>query len=478
MDVFETACRRAAAYRASVAGRRVRPQRTYRQMRDSFAGPLPETGSPDGAVIEELADLGEPGLMQVAHPRFFGWVMGGSSPVAVAADWLAAAWGQNAAMHGAAPTAAAVEETAAGWLLDLLDLPREAAVGFVTGATMGSFAALAAARGALLRDQGWDCERLGLFGAPAVHVFVGEDGHASVLSALRYLGFGSQRVVRVSADGQGRMSAADLARRCAARDGAKLIIAQAGQINTGAFDPFADLAGIARENGAWLHVDGAFGLWARAHPELRALTEGVEQADSWVVDGHKWLQAPFDAGYAVVRDAEALRRAMAITASYLQAAEPEDRAPSHLTPELSRRARGLPTWAALKSLGRAGVVEMIGRHCAIARRIAADLNAISGVRVMNDVVLNQVIVRFGAESDGPEERAALTAAVIGLLVEEGEVFVGGAAWRGEWVMRISVASGAATMRDAAVAADAIGSAWARASAARSAGRTAPGDVGD
>jgi glutamate/tyrosine decarboxylase-like PLP-dependent enzyme len=467
MDVFETACRRAAAYRSDIASRQVRPQRSYREMQARFAAPLPETGSPGCAVIDELADLGEPGLMQIAHPRFFGWVMGASAPVSVAADWLAVAWGQNAAMHASSPTAAAVEETAAGWLLDILDLPREAAVGFVSGATIGNFTALAAARGALLRREGWDCEAQGLFGAPEVHVFVGDDVHTSVLSALRYLGFGAQRIIRVDTDIQGRMSADDLTRRCASYSGAKLIIAQAGQINTGAFDPFVRLAEIARKAGAWLHVDGAFGLWARADPDLRGLTEGIEMADSWVVDGHKWLQVPFDSGYAIVRDPDALQRAMATSASYLPIQESGDRAPSYLVPELSRRARGLPTWAALKSLGRSGVIEMVSRHCALARQIAKDMQATPGIQVMNDVVLNQVILRFGEDHDGPVRRRALATAVIDLLVEDGTIFVGGAAWRGEWVMRISVISGATTVKDAYAATDAIRSAWAHVSASPS-----------
>ena len=419
---------------------------------------------PDCAVINELADLGEAGLMPITHPRFFGWVMGASAPVSVAADWLASAWGQNAAMHSATPTAAAVEETAAGWLLDILDLPREAAVGFVTGATTGSFAALAAARGALLRRAGWDCEADGLFGAPQVHVFVSDDVHASVLSALRYLGFGERRVIRVDTDSQGRMLAEDLARRCAACEGLKLIIAQAGQINTGAFDPFVKLADIADENEAWLHIDAAFGLWARAVPELKSLTDGIERANSWVVDGHKWLQVPFDSGYAIVRDAEALQRSMAISASYLPAKETDDRPPSYLVPELSRRARGLPTWAVLKSLGRSGVAAMVGQHCALARRIAADLAQVPGILVMNDVVLNQIILRFGDDSDGAERRKALATAVMDRVVAEGIIFVAGAAWRGEWVMRISVISGAISDADVTVTTKAIRAAWTQVSA--------------
>ncbi len=467
MDVFETACRRAVAYRSEVATQRVKPQLSYHQMLARFAGPLPEAGIPDCAVINELADLGEAGLMPITHPRFFGWVMGASAPVSVAADWLAAAWGQNAAMHSVTPTAAAVEEIAAGWLLEILDLPREAAVGFVTGATAGSFAALAAARGSLLRRSGWDCEADGLFGAPQVHVFVSDDVHASVLSALRYLGFGERRVVRVDTDSQGRMLAEDLARRCAACEGLKLIIAQAGQINTGAFDPFASLADIAHDNEAWLHVDAAFGLWARAVPDLRPLTEGIERADSWVVDGHKWLQVPFDSGYAIVRDADALQRSMAISASYLPAKGAGERLPSHLVPELSRRARGLSTWAALKSLGRSGVAAMVSRHCALARKIAADVAQVPGILVMNDVVLNQVILRFGADGDGAERRKVLATSVMNQLVADGIIFVAGAAWRGEWVMRISVISGAISDEDAAITIQAIRTAWTQVLAAPS-----------
>ncbi len=461
MDVFETACRRAVAYRTDVGTQIVKPQLNYRQMLERFAGTLPETGIPESAVINELADLGEPGLMPVTHPRFYGWVMGASSPVGVAADWLAAAWGQNAGMHSTSPTAAAVEEIAAGGVLEILDLPHEAAVGFVTGATAGSFAALAAARGALLGRVGWNCEADGLFGAPQVHVFVGDDVHASVLSSLRYLGFGDARVIRVDTDNQGRMLANDLARCCAARKGPKLIIAQAGQINTGAFDPFVNLADIARDNDAWLHVDAAFGLWARAVPDLKALTEGIERADSWVVDGHKWLQVPFDSGYAIVRDADALQRSMAISASYLPTKNAGDRVPSYLVPELSRRARGLPTWAVLKSLGRSGVISMIRHHCALARIIAEDLTAIPGILVMNDVVLNQIIVRFGDDSDGPVRRKVLAIAVMDQLAKDGIIFTAGAAWRGEWVMRISVISGAISDEDAAITSEAIRAAWAQ-----------------
>ena len=459
MDVFETACRHAAAYRASVAKRPVRPARSYSEILAAGHAALPDHGIKDDQVIDELVALADPGLTQVVHPRFFGWVMGGSSPVSVAADWLVSAWGQNAGIHVSSPAAAAIEEISARWLLEILDLPRTASVGFATGGTMGSFIALAAARGKVLRDHGWNCETDGLFGAPPVHVFVGADVHASVLSTLRYLGFGTRGLVRVDTDDQGRMKSTDLSRQVTARQGAMIVVGQAGQINTGAFDPFPDLADIAGNSGAWLHIDGAFGLWARAHPELKKRTTGIELADSWVVDGHKWLQVPFDAGYAIIKNREEHERAMATKASYLQPAKQNERVPSHFVPELSRRARGIPTWAALKSLGRRGIAELVGRHCTVASHIAENLAAISGITVLNDVVLNQVIVRFGYDHDTPETREMRTNMVIDLLVKEGLVFVAGADWRGERVMRISVTSGETTLKDAEIAVRSIKSAW-------------------
>ena len=458
-DALEEAFRRAVAYRETLADRPVAPVRGYQEMREAFTAPLPEAGTDGRAVIRELAETGDPGLMQMGHPRFFGWVLGGSHPVGVAADWLAAAWGQNTGYHSPTPTAAAVEAVAADWLLDIFDLPREASVGFVTGATVGNVVALAAARGQTLRDHGWDPDADGLFGAPEIHVFIGADAHASVFSALQYIGLGHNRVIRIATDAQGRMDARALAGEAAARTGPKIVIAQAGQINTGAFDPFPALVEIAGENGAWLHVDAAFGLWARASEALRPLTAGIEGAQSWVTDGHKWLQTPFDAGYAIVRDAEAHMRAMTTWSTYLPVFQSGDRVPSALVPELSRRARGLPTWALLKALGRSGVREMVERHCAVARRIAARLAARDDVRVLNDVVLNQVIVAFGPEGAPLAERDAWTQAVIDAAVASGRLFVGGARWRDAWVMRISVISGSTAPEDADLAADAILAAW-------------------
>jgi glutamate/tyrosine decarboxylase-like PLP-dependent enzyme len=302
LDALQEAFNQAISYRLDLANRACTPQSTYHEMRDAFAEPLPENGSDDHVVIRQLVEKGEPGLMQMGHPRFFGWVLGGSHPAGIAADWLASAWGQNTGYHTPTPTAAAVEEVAANWLLEILDLPRNASLGFVTGATVGNFVALAAARGKTLRAHGWDPDAEGLFGAPEIHVFIGDDAHTSVFSALQYLGLGHRRVIRIDANADGQMKSDHLAREVSGREGPKIIIAQAGQINTGAFDPFREQVEIARNVGAWLHVDGAFGLWARANEDLKSQTDGVEDADSWVTDGHKWLQTPFDTGYAIVRD--------------------------------------------------------------------------------------------------------------------------------------------------------------------------------
>jgi glutamate/tyrosine decarboxylase-like PLP-dependent enzyme len=413
---------------------------------------VPEApGDPD-AIIAELVRLAGPGLAAMTGPRFFGWVIGGSDLTGVAADWLTSAWGQNAANIHAAPAVAACEQVACSWLLELLDLPRDAGVGLATGATMANFIGLAAARGALLGRAGWDADADGLFGAPPIDIIVGEDAHTTVFAALKYLGLGWRRVQRVATDSQGAMLASAFERTLAGCSGPVIAIAQAGQINTGAFDPVGDIAPMVRARGGWLHVDGAFGLWARACPERAHLAAGLELADSWATDGHKWLQTPYDCGYAIVRDADAQRRAMTIAASYLPPPNPGERDPSHYVPELSRRARGFATWAMLKRLGRQGVAELVGRHCAVARQIGARLAAADGVTVLNDIVLNQVIVRFG-DSD------ALTLATIDRLVAGGEALAGPAAWRGQQVMRLSLSSCATRATDADRAVDAILAAW-------------------
>jgi glutamate/tyrosine decarboxylase-like PLP-dependent enzyme len=315
--------------------------------------------------------------------------------------------------------------------------------------------ALCAARGHVLRAHDWDAEAAGLFGAPQIHVFVGDDAHTSVFSALSYIGLGTERAVRVPTDRNGRMQAAGLAGAMRAKQGPKIVIAQAGQINTGAFDPFDDIVTIAREHGAWVHVDGAFGLWARASAQHRHLTQGLDHADSWAADGHKWLQVPFDCGYVFVRDREAHRRAMTTGASYLPSVENEARVPSDFVPELSRRARGVPTWAMIKTLGRRGIEQLVDRHCRIAGEIARTLAAEPGAEILNDVVLNQVIVRFGGDADGDQ----MTADVIDAVQAGGECFVAGARWHGRWVMRISVICGMTTEQEAERSCAAILRAW-------------------
>ncbi|MES0882779.1 pyridoxal phosphate-dependent decarboxylase family protein [Roseibium sp. SCP14] len=463
---LERAYSEAVSYRLDQSGRDCAPDRTYREMREIFREPLPETGCDGTEVIGNLAQKGAGGLTGMTHPRFFGWVLGGSAPVGVAADWLVSAWGQNAAFHASSPTAAAVEEVAGEWLLDILDLPRDAAVGFVTGGTVGNFTALAAARGAVLKKHGWNADRDGLFGAPPVRIFVGDDAHTSVFSVLGYLGFGRERVCRIATDREGRMDAEDLQSKISTSGGPGIVIAQAGQINTGAFDPFDQLIKVARNAGAWVHVDGAFGMWSRAHPAYRYLTEGAENADSWSVDGHKWLQTPFDSGYAIVRDKIALETAMGIDASYLPARQEGDRVPAFLVPELSRRARGIPTWAMLKHLGRDGVRELVGLHCSVARQIANRLERVKGIRVLNDVVLNQVVIAFGDPGLQADLRKKVTEDVIARLRESGTMFVSGGRWRGEWIMRLSVICNATKQADADPVADVIESVWADLAEAR------------
>lgn len=446
----------AATYREGVATRPHRPDDSAEASLARFEMPMPESGVPLDQLISELIALSEPGLASITGPRFFGWVMGATEPAGMAADWLTSAWGQNTGNSLATPAAAAVEDVTGRWLLDLLDLPRGSSVGFATGATVANFTCLAAARGEVLRRVGWDADAQGLFGAPPIQVVLGEEAHSTVFSALKYLGLGTERVIRVASDAQGRMRAGAFAEAMKLLSGPIIVIAQAGHINSGAFDPFDEIAPIVRAKNAWLHVDGAFGLWARATGDLKHLTHGIELADSWGTDGHKWLQTPHDCGYAIVRDREAHRRAMLIAASYLP--EGDVRHPADYVPELSRRARGFATWAMIRSLGRAGVADMVSRHCALARRFAQKLAAETDIEIMNEVVLNQVAVRLG--SDLEDARAdALTQRTIARIQREGECFVGGALWRGKQIVRISVIGAPTSEADVDRSAEAIISAW-------------------
>lgn len=450
---LETASAYAIEFRRALDTRPPLPVASATQLRRGFDGPTPERGQKPEDVIDALVRAAEPGLLAIPGRRFFGWVMGASHEAGVAADWLTSAWGQNAGLYAASPAAAMAEEVSARWLLDILRLPEESSVGFVTGATMANFTCLAAARSEVLARAGWDVEADGLQGAPRVRLFAGADAHATVLAAFRYLGFGAASVRLIPTDEEGSMSAAALAAALAEAEGPAIVAMQAGQINTGAFDPAEDIAAICAAHRAWLHVDGAFGLWARAVEEFSALTNGLERADSWATDGHKWLQLPFDTGFAIVRDPRAHRRAMTVSASYLPEA-PREFEPSHYAPELSRRARGFASWVMLRTLGRAGVADMVRRHCALAQRLAKVLDAVPGVAVENDVRLNQVIVSFG-------ENDEMTRQVIAQLQHDNTCFAAGAQWRGRWVMRLPVIAAGLDIQDIDRLAAAITAAWRR-----------------
>lgn len=383
-------------------------------------------------VIAELDRLARPGLVGSTQPGFLSWVIGGSHPAGVAADWLAVSWGQNATMYDSSPAAADAEAASAAWLLDVLDLPRESSVGFTTGATMACFTALAAARLSVLERAGHDFERQGLFGCPEVAVYVCEDGHVTNFSALRYLGFGDQQIRRIPANAEGTFDCDALELAVREDDvAARIVIAQAGQIMSGAFDDFPRIAALCRELGAWLHVDGAFGLWVRASRRLRIEAHGVELADSWSVDGHKWLQLPYDCGFAIVRDEQCHRRAMSMRAGYLFESEAA-RDNSDYVPELSRRARGFAVWAVMQTMGRFGIERMVERHCNAAHFLGRSLRALPGVDVVNKVCLNQLAVTF--EANGRDCSADLADA----LNATGRYFVRTASWREQQVVRFSI----------------------------------------
>ena len=440
MDVaalFARAAEEAARFRHNASERLHRPTRSYSGSVDVFSESLPQRGLAADEVIADLIARTEPGLHAMTRPRFHAWVVGGSHPVGVAADMLTSAWGQNAGNHVATPSAAAAELVAGGWLLEMMGLPRSASVGFVTGATMANFTTLAAARSAVLEQVGWDVDRKGLFNAPAINVVIGDDAHTTVFSALQFLGLGHDRVIRIETDAQGRMSADAFIRRIESLSGPMIVVLQAGQINTGAFDDFAAIIPAAKARDAWVHVDGAFGLWANVSDRHRHLLRGVELADSWASDGHKWLQTPYDCGYAIVREEVVHRRAMTIAASYLPATSENERDPSHYVPELSRRARGFATWALIKHFGREGITEMVERNCAAARHVADLVVNEYGITVLNDVVLNQVIIRFGGHF-GDAEGDRLTTETVAELQRIGRLFAGPAKWRDRQVMRFSV----------------------------------------
>ena len=411
-------------------------------------GAMPESGTSPREVVERLIAAVEPGLVATPGPRFFGWVIGGALPSTVAADWLTSAWDQNAGLVGSSPAAAATEHVAASWLLDLLSLPRTATVGFVTGGGPANFTCLAAARHAVLRDHGWDVEANGLQGAPTVHVVASSERHATVDVALRYLGLGASTVHEVATDDQSRMVPADLARVLAALDGPIIVCAAAGNVNTGAFDDFDAVVALAHARRAWVHVDGAFGLWAAASPHTRHLVAGAEHADSWAADGHKTLNVPYDSGFAIVSDAAAHTAALGATAAYVVQSATEVRDPFDLVPEFSRRARGFATWAALVELGRDGVRSLVERLCERALQFADELAGIPGVDVPNDVVFNQVMFRV----DDDDER---TRAVAAAVCADGAAFMTPTTWKGRACVRVSVSNWSTTAADVTASVDAV-----------------------
>ncbi|HYP23440.1 MAG TPA: aminotransferase class V-fold PLP-dependent enzyme [Actinomycetota bacterium] len=415
---------------------------------DALGGLLPEGPDDPAGVVRRLADAADPGLVATSSGRFFGFVEGGVLPAALAADWLTSVWDQNPGFSVLSPAAAAAEEVVAGWMLDLLGLPPSASVGFTTGAQMASLAGLAAARHHVLAAVGWDAEADGLIGAPRVKVVVGDERHATIGRALRFLGFGERTVTVVPADGQGRMDAGALGAELARDDGPAIVCAQAGNVNTGAFDPLRAIGEATREHGAWLHVDGAFGLWAAASPRLRHLADGIELADSWATDGHKWLNVPYDSGIVVCAHPDAHRTALALHAPYLirNAGNPRDG--SDWTAESSRRARVFALWAALRSLGRTGVAGLVERCCDHARRFADELGGKPGFEVLNEVVLNQVLVRVGDD----DQR---TRAVAHAVQREGVAWLGETTRHGVVALRISVSDHATTEADVDRAIDAI-----------------------
>jgi glutamate/tyrosine decarboxylase-like PLP-dependent enzyme len=438
-DLLQDAADRASQYLRALPERRVAPSEADLAQLTELGGDLPSGPIPDDEILALLDRVGSPATVASAGPRYFGFVTGGALPVTVAANVLAGAWDQNAFTPAASPVGAELERISLGWLVDILGLPPESYGALVTGSQLANFSALAAARHAVLGRSGWDVEARGLNGAPSVRMVAGAEAHATLLRAVTLLGFGRGNIELVEADGQGRMRADALP----ALDDRTVLCIQAGNVNTGAFDPAERLCDAARKANAWVHVDGAFGLWARAAPGRAHLAAGFELADSWAVDAHKWLNTPYDTGVVLVRQPEHLSAAMSLSAAYLPAV---GRAAIDNSPEASRRARGIAIWAALRSLGRSGVADMIERCCVLASRFGARLRD-GGHDVLNDVVLNQVLVGFG---DGETTRRVIKA-----VQDEGTCWCGGTEWHGRAAMRISVSSWATTEADIDRSADAI-----------------------
>ena len=438
----------AIAYLRDLPERPVAPQLTRGELLERLRVPLSEAGEDPLLVIDALAEAGERGTMASAAPRFFGFVIGGSLPVTLAADWLTSTWDQNAGLHAASPVAMVAEEVAIEWLLDLFDLPRESSVGFVTGCQMAQFTCLAAARHEVLRRSGWDVEQKGLNGSPRIHVVASAEAHVTVHTAVRMLGLGMESIHPVETDAQGRMKIEVLENVIRRLDGPIIVSCQVGNVNTGAIDPVGEIVSIAHARNAWVHVDGAFGLWGRACNGKRALLTGVETADSWATDAHKWLNVPYDNGIAIVRNAGAHRAAMTVSASYLEQTAGRERDAVDWTPEFSRRARGNTVYAALRALGRGGIDALIERGSTQAVRMAELLRRDARVEILNDVVLNQVLVRFGGSDD-------LTREVVARVQRDGTCWLSGTTWHGLAAMRISFSNWATSQDDVERSAAAI-----------------------
>ena len=436
-SLLETAQQQASAWFVSLANRPVRTTVPPDELRAMLGGPLPQRGTDANVVVEMLAKAGMRGTVAAAGPRYFGFVVGGSLPAALAADWLVAAWDQNTAVYALSPLGSVIEQVTGSWLCELAGLSPATSFGFTTGCQMANFTALAAARHRVLRNAGWDVEANGLFGAPPIDVLVSEEAHYTIFMALRLIGLGANRLHRIPTDDQGRMRTDALAAALRQRRGPCIVCAQAGNVNTGAFDSLTEFAELAKASGAWLHVDGAFGLWAAASPQRAALVRGVEKADSIATDAHKWLNVPYDCGIVFCADEAAHRSAMSLAAAYIIASGSE-RDPHEFVPEESRRARAVPVYAALRSLGREGFAELIERNCRQALRFADALRA-AGYEVLNDIVLNQVLVEFGT----PEQ----TQRVIAAIQEDGTCWCGGTVWKGRTAMRISVSNWSTTNED-------------------------------
>ncbi|HWF51529.1 MAG TPA: aminotransferase class V-fold PLP-dependent enzyme [Solirubrobacteraceae bacterium] len=435
----------AADYLEGISERPVGSSATVEELRSSLGGPLPQSPTDPREVIGDLAAAAEPGLVASPGGRYFGFVIGGALPAALAADWLVSTWDQNAGLFVCGPSAAIVEEVAGAWTAELLGLPDTVSFGFVTGCQMAHVTALAAARHRVFARAGWDVNERGLIGAPPVHVLVGSERHATVDRALRFLGFGTASIVAVAADDQGRMLPAALREALARLTGPAIVCAQAGNVNTGAIDPLEEIAEIAEEVDAWLHIDGAFGLWAAASPALRHLVAGAERADSWATDAHKWLNVPYDSGIALCAHPEAHQASMGVRAGYLIHADADGpRDELNWNPDFSRRARGFPVYAAIRSLGSSGVAELIERCCAHARRFAEVLGATPKVEIVNEVVLNQVLVRF---LDDGGDHDVHTRAVIQAVQDDGTCWLSGTTWHGKAAMRISVSNWSTTGDD-------------------------------